>query len=184
MLMGLVVLCCAPLAEGAHGDEGTPQAVELASGEIAHYHWKVSASRDRDHSAGPYSPCIRIQMTPRKASSQDINTGLGSSSCGPFSPIPFLAAVVNEATLPSITVLAMVFHRNARSIRLYLQGRGDRVIALRLLSQPKSSKARLVPFRYGAVAFAGHFCLQRFIAYSASGKVFFDGGKMTCPKAA
>lgn len=170
----LSIVLTGVLASAALGASGQP-VVQLDSGRIASFHWSVLASKGRGADGGA-RPCIVIALQEHPNASG----GERSEACGPVSPEPNAQAFVNDIARPHIAVVAMAFASNVASVRLFLTGRPSRLYHLAPLSRSKASKAGLASFSYLADAFAGQFCLQRFVTYSDSGRVLDSGERMPC----
>lgn len=154
----------------------------LESGRSGKWAWTMNVSADDlKVSRLSHRPCIEVSLTPLGPVSP-IDSIPYARTCGPLSPVPMIIGLTEASKTPWITVIAIAFPARVSLVRLYINGRRSRLVELSLLSRHKSLKTRTAPFRYGALAFRGRFCLERFLGYSPSGRVLFDGGHMSCPR--
>lgn len=135
------------------------------------------AHADKD----PQSGAAKVEVKVDGSAAKTESPGCSTKNCQINSSPPNLLGVVDELDYPNVTVIAMAFPRAARSVSLFFAGKKkDLTMPLKLLSRYKAAKARLVPFRYGAVAFKGQACLSRFVTHAKDGTVLDDGGTMHC----
>jgi len=155
---------------------GGPNPVRLGSGSLRQYHWWVNVHRGQTRKV----PCIDIRLVDDAAESP-LEDEISETSCRSTSPLPNALGVVDELNNPNVTVIAMGFRRDARTVTLVFNGRlRKRTLPLELLSPMKAHKAKLQPFRYFTFAFLGDSCLSRFITHDRRGHILFDGGRMHC----
>jgi hypothetical protein len=153
-----------------------PKPVRLGSGTLRQYHWWVNVYRGQSRKA----PCIDINLINR-AGESSLEGEIGETSCRSTSPLPNALGLVDELNHPKVTVLAMGFPRDARSVTLEFNGKLQRrTVPLELLSPLKVRRAKLQSFRYFTFAFLGDSCLSRFITHDARGRILFDGERMHC----
>jgi len=168
------------LASATHAARSS-SSVLLDSGVLAkNWEWTVRTSRPRGSNSAQ-RPCISVELNPIHPSSP-IEFSEGESSCRrPLVDYPNILAIVDEFNKPTRTVVGMAFSTDAYSVSLYFSGSiKDRTIPLHLLSEGQAKRAHLDAFRYGAIAFTGQSCIDRFIVRSKSGAVLDDGGRMRC----
>jgi hypothetical protein len=172
----LIVIVCALVVYSPEVSASSSTPVHLDGGPVSKFKWDVLASEGGSRKR----PCLKIVLE-RLRHRSPVEIQLGEVSCRPVQPLPNLLGVVDELDHPNVTVIAMAFPRAARSVSLFFAGKKkDRTMHLRLLSRYKAAKARLVPFRYGAIAFKGQSCLSRFVTHAKDGTVLDDGGAMHC----
>ena len=172
----LAVAGCALVSASSQGLANPPASVRLDSGRVSKFKWSVVAFQNGSRSR----PCIRINFD-RLRHRNPVEIELGETSCRPVQPLPNLLGVVDELDKPQVTVIALAFPPAAYSVSLFFSGNlKDRKMDLKLLSQYKAAKAKLRPFRYGAIAFKGNSCLSRFVTHSKDGTILDDGGRMRC----
>lgn len=150
--------------------------VRLGHGSIGDYRWAVFAGRE-SRSGSPRRPCITVASGGAPGS----DTSGASTVCGSLTFLPTLLSSSDNVGKRMRTVLGMAFAPRVRSVRLWLRGRGSRLIRLKRLSARQSAKAGLMRFRYATRAFAGTFCLQRFAYYDAAGDLIELTPHMGCP---
>lgn len=171
LFAGLLVV--AAMSAAAHAQTKAP-VVQLGSGHASVFRWQVLAARD--HGAhGDRRPCVEIRLVRHSESSG----GETAEACGPVRPQPNGQALVNEVAEPNVAVVAMAFSPEVSSVRLFVSGRSKRY-KLGDLSSAQAAKSGLAPFNYLTKAFVGPFCLERFVTYSASGRVLDPGERMPC----
>lgn len=154
----------------------TPSIVRVDSGLVSKFRWKVDAYRGGASS----QPCLRIDFR-RVRHRNPAEIQLGETSCRAVQPLPNIFGVVDELDHPNVTVIAMAFPPKAVSITLSFAGKKkDKVLPLKLLSAHQAQKTKLLSFRYGAIAFKGNSCLDRFVTHGQNGAILDDGGKMHC----
>jgi hypothetical protein len=176
----LLAMACLSIAGSASGSSPRPRVL-LGSGQVAKSRWFAFVTRDQGH-GGDQRPCLSISLEPthRSTPPNPAEIPIGGSDCSSLQPTPELLSVVDELVDPKITVLAMAFVPQVRSVTLYLADRPSKTIPLTLLSRHKAVKTDIDPFRYGTLAFAGDTCVTRFVAHDINGMVLDDGGRMRC----
>jgi hypothetical protein len=157
--------------------EPPPEVPEtlLGSGSIGGYRWAVFAGLDGE-SPDPRRPCIKV------ATGEGEETGYGTTQrmCIPLDVEPKLNGMSTGVAEETRTVLGMAFPRRVRSVRLWLEGRGSRLVRLRLLNTEQAAFAGLTQFRYAAEGIAGPFCLRRVATYGAGGRRLATGPRYEC----
>lgn len=143
------------------------------------YRWSVRVSPDRH--VGRSRPCLSVEVMPLKRASP-MEFGEGDESCRrPVALFPNLVSIVDELGKPTVTVVGMLFAPSATSVSLYFSGgMKPRTVRLKRMGGNSGSRVGATAFSYGAIAFAGQSCIDRFISRSASGQIVDDGGRMHC----
>ncbi len=161
------------MAVGSPTNPGN-HSILLGKGSVAQHKWFALAER-KDGSNSPRDVCLTVRFGFPRA-----ETG-GANSCGPLTSTPILLSYSEEFGGSEGSILAMAFVPRVYAVRLELRGRPNVMVKLRRLSVRKALKARLVRFRYGALAIKGQFCLKRFVTYARDGSVIDPGESMPCP---
>jgi hypothetical protein len=178
----LAAISCLVMVGDAVSSASRTPSVLLGSGRVGKNRWFAFSTRDQG-TGGDRRPCLDVSLEPihRPSPPNPLEISVGGSSCSGLRPTPELLSVVDELKRPKVTVLAMAFVPEVYSVTLYFNGHlEDRTVQLSLLSAYKATKARLAPFRYAALAFAGDSCVSRFVAHARDGGVLYDGGRMGC----
>jgi hypothetical protein len=170
-----IALLGVSVSDGRAAESDVPE-VRLGHGSIGNYRWAVFAGRE-SQSGSPRRPCITVAS----AGAPGADTSIAPTVCGAVVFLPTLLSSSENVGKRMRTVLGMAFAPKVRSVRLWLRGRGSRLIRLKRLSARQSAKAGLMRFRYAARAFAGTFCLQRFAYYDAAGDLIELTPHMGCP---
>ncbi len=147
----------------------TTRPLRLAHGHIGDFRWSVEA--EAEPSENPKRPCIST-----------ISAGGGVTVCGALEPQPLLLGDSTGRGDHQRTILALAFPPQVVAVRLWLRHRRSRLVRLRLLGMQQSARLGLDRFRYAGRAFAGDYCLRRFIAYDRSFDPLSKSGRMKCPR--
>lgn len=159
-----IVMCVGGIAYPA---DGTHTQVRLAHGRIGKFVWSVTARSEQ--SANRKRPCVATLTSTRE-----------THVCGSLEPVPLILADSTGTGGKERTVLALAFPRRVTAVRLWLEGRRDRLVRLRLLSRRQANVTGLDSFRYAGRAYAGKFCLRRFSVYDHRLRVLDVSSHMPC----
>lgn len=179
LLMTALAISFVPLVKGSDLSD-LQSSVLLDSGARDTFRWNVLAGRDRRQS-NARRPCIQTEIQPQETSPV---TGVSfrTTRCGSLASTPIVSALKTDLKSVRAIVLAMAFPSSVSRVVIHAAGHKKYSVKLRSLSRFKATKARIVPFNFAVKAFAGNFCLTRFLAQSRNGQVLEDSGPMTCPR--
>ena len=121
------------------------------------------------------TPCVSVGLRPARSRVEAVNT-----VCGSVGPDPLVVGnSVGEGSARR-SVVGMAFPVEIEKVRVWLRGRGDRILPLSPLSKAKAATTGVVPLRYAALAFAGNTCLSRVIGFDAHGRAHGPRLAMNC----
>lgn len=164
--------------------------VELAEGRVGNFDWSVRASRLTGPAGlgtkGRRRPCLAV------AAGRSIGQSYRVREVELCSRVPgYLAAkeppLVVQAREPSsggrtaTTIIAMAFAPAVRSVEIAVASGYGQTWRPRRLNARQGRKARLVRFRYIAVARRGWWCADQLITYGQGGNELWNSGGGMCP---
>jgi hypothetical protein len=101
-------------------------------------------------------------------------------TCVSLGTAPTFLAISSGQGEATRTVFGMAFPQRVRSVRMWLDGRGNRRVSLALLAPEQAAATGLARFRFAAGAIQGRFCLRRSATYDASGDLLEISPRMAC----
>lgn len=158
------------------GADSDAAAVLLQQGKIGNYRWSMGIARSPG-SDGGRAPCVVEKLWPRLGGGGSVATG---SLCGSLEEIPTILAQSVGSGKAERTVLGILFRPQVVSVRLFLRGKPARLVKLRPVSKYKRERAGVTRANFAGAAFAGPYCLRRFVAYDRRGLVVDPGSPMAC----
>lgn len=135
--------------------------VRIDYGSFGSVDWDVSTSRESSYGRAD-RPCLAAQLFIGEGDREE-RTRI--RACGSLRGSSVVVSNSHGASRDERTVLAMAFGPEARSVRLWLQGRKTRLISLNRLGRIQARRTGLNRYRYAALGLSGRFCLQRFAIY-------------------
>ena len=140
-------------------------AIVGLGGVIPGYRWRLTITRDSGKRF-PRRPCVSAGLRPVSGTTEAIAT-----ACHPLLPYPLLVGNSAGEGAQRRSLVGMAFPPRVAKARVWLRGRGDRLLPLRVFPAGAARKAGIVPFNYGAITFSGATCLERVVALDAAGAV-------------
>jgi hypothetical protein len=173
MFAFLVIVSALLMASYSSAEDGGE--VQIGKGRVGSSSWSLEVYRG-DGRHGGTSPCIVTTLKPPPPGFVSRLT-----ICGSLKGSQILNANSAGVGVDEETVLGFAFSPDVVSVRLWLAGRRSRIINLSMLGRNQARRASVDPLRYGVATFVGNYCLERFAAYDAAGRVTRASSKFGCP---
>jgi hypothetical protein len=167
VLFTLVFVALMATPSVAVTESGSAHDVRLAHGALGSYAWEVAVHRG-DGPNGFRRPCLVAFARSLPPSTEWAQSRL--ALCGSLGGSQILVANSSQSGAAKRTVLGLAFRPEIAAVRIWLQGRRSRTIALSMLGVRQARSAGVMRFRYAAGAFAGRFCLRRFETLDRHGR--------------
>jgi hypothetical protein len=177
LALALAVLCFGQSAEGSSLETvaNVAHEVRVDHGSIGAYRWAVFIGRG-EGTSGRRRPCLKVgfERVPRGMSPTYL------SVCGSPLESPLLVSNSSGRGVDERTIVGMAFPRRVSSVRIWLEGRRSRLIALRTVGAEQAAIAQVIRFRYAALAVAGTFCFDRYRMFDSAGRSLSTRPVMPC----
>jgi hypothetical protein len=165
---------------------GIAQAAEpatsfsLSEGHIGRYWWGSQVEAPGEGvDLGYRAICLSITLL--EPTSRYSAEGSESAECGPLAADePMIQIMAGGKKGKRRTVATMLFDGEVEKLYLKLRNQPAKTVRLKKITQEELGAIWTGPLSYYSSGYAGRFCIQRFVAYGASGSVVSKSGRQSC----